>query len=128
MRDDPSDRWRQRPQPLVIARLLGQIREQVRKPPARQREELPIIGDREEHLRDRERDELGVGDLRGMTRTTAFGQEIVHAHIKCSEQSVEVGEHKTTSMVDVAIATPTFGALVMSPCGNPRRTNTESTI
>jgi hypothetical protein len=58
----------------------------------------------------------------------ALGQEIVHAHVKCGEQSVEVGEHETTSVVDVAIATPPFGALVMSPRGNPRRPNTESTI
>jgi hypothetical protein len=126
--DDAGDRRGQRAQALVVAGLLGQIREQVPQAPARQGEELAVVGNRQEHLGDRQRDELGVGDPRRPTRTAALGQEIVDAHVKCREQSVEVGEHETTSVVDVAIATPTFGALVMSPCGRPRRPNTESTI
>ncbi|MEY2515205.1 MAG: hypothetical protein QOJ89_2563, partial [bacterium] len=40
---------------------------------------------------------------------------------------VEVGVHEA-SLVDVAIATPSFGALVMSPCAPRARSNTESTI
>jgi hypothetical protein len=127
MGDDPSDRRGQRAQALVVAGLLGQIGRQVPKPPPRQGEELAVVGDRQEHLRDGQGDELGVGDARGMPRPAALGQEIIDAHVKCREQSVEVGEHETTSVVDVAIATPTFGALVMSPRATPRP-NTESTI
>src|SRR3954447_20269615 len=97
------------------------------KPPSRQGQELAVVADRQEDLRDGQGDELGVGDPRRTAGPTAPGQEIVHAHVKCREQSVEVGEHETTSVVDVAIATPTFGALVKSPRATPRP-NTESTI
>jgi hypothetical protein len=99
----------------------------VPEPPAGQGKEPAVVGDREEHLRDRQRDELGVGNARRMPGPAALGQEIVDAHVKCDDESVEVGEHETTSVVDVAIATPTFGALVMSPRATPRP-NTESTI
>ena len=128
MGDDPRDRRGQGAQALVVARLLGQVGEQVPQPPPRERQELPIVGNTQEHLGHRQRDELGIGDPRRMARTTPLGQDIVHPHVKCREQSVEVGEHETTSVVDVAIATPAFGALVMSPCGTPGRPNTESTI
>jgi hypothetical protein len=97
------------------------------KPPPRERQELAVVGDRQEHLRDCQRDELGVGNARRTPGSTALGQEIVDAHVKCREQSVEVGEHETTSVVDVAIATPTFGALAMSTRAI-QRPNTESTI
>jgi hypothetical protein len=99
----------------------------MRQPPPRQRQELAVVGDRQEHLGHAQRDELGVGDPRRTPRSAAHGQEIVDAHVKCREQSVEVGEHETTSVVDVAIATPTFGALAMSPRG-ASRPNMESTI
>ena len=125
--DDPRDRRRQGAQALVVAGLLWQVREQVPQPPPGERQELPVVWNGQEHLRDGQRDELGVGDPRRTPRTCALGQEIVHAHVKCREQSVEVGEHETTSVVDVAIATPPFGALVMSPRAIPR-SNTESTI
>jgi hypothetical protein len=117
-----------RAQALVVAGLLWQVGEQVPQPPPGERQELSIVGDAQEHLGHGERDELGVGDPRRTPRPAPLGQEIVHAHVKCREQSVEVGAHETTSVVDVAVATPTFGALVMSPCGRPRRPNTESTI
>ena len=41
--------------------------------------------------------------------------------------AIDSGKYTPTSVVDVAIATPTFGALVMSPRAIPRP-NTESTI
>ena len=117
--DDPGNRRSQRAQALVVAALLRQVGEQVPQPPMCERQKLAVVGDRQEHLRHGQGDELGVGDPRRTPRPVALGQEIVHAHIKCREQSVEVGEHETTSVVDVAIATPTFGALAMSPRGHP---------
>jgi hypothetical protein len=44
MRDDPRDPRRQSPQALVVARLLGQVREQMPEPPPGQREELAVVG------------------------------------------------------------------------------------
>jgi len=66
-------------------------------------------------LRDGERDELRVCDSWTPACTGSSRQEIVHQHIKCDEQAVKVGEHETTSVVDVAIATPTFDSPPMSP-------------
>src|SRR5215211_6908366 len=41
----PGDLRRERTDALVVARLLGQIRKQVSKPPARPGQELPITGE-----------------------------------------------------------------------------------
>ena len=81
----------------------------------------------QEHLRDGQRDELGIGDLWRTARPPPPGQEIVNTHIKCRDEGVEVGVHEA-SKVDVAISNATFGALLMSPCGHTTRSNTESTI
>jgi hypothetical protein len=59
----------------------------------------------------------------------ASGQEIVHQHIKSDEQAVEVGEHEATSVVDVAVATPTFDGLSLAPGpAITAATNSESLI
>jgi hypothetical protein len=97
----------------------------VPEPIARQRQELAVVGQPEEDLGNRERDELGVADPRRSTRSLALGQEVVHQHVNCREKGVEVGAH-VASLVDVAVATPNFGALchASSPAGG----NSESTI
>jgi hypothetical protein len=64
----------------------------------------------EEDLRHRQGDELGVRDPGLAARALPPWQEIVGQHIKCGEKGVEVGEHGA-SLVDVALATPSFGAL-----------------
>lgn len=69
----------------------------------------------QQDLRDRERDELRRGDPWASACTAAGGQEIIHQHIKCREKVGEVGEHEATSVVDVAIATPTFDDLSFPP-------------
>ena len=95
--------------------------------PARRGEELAVVRTAEEHLRDRERDELGIADPRRTARSLAGGQEIVDPHVKCGDEGVKVGEHEA-SLVDVALATPSFGALVMSPCRVVDDGNSESSI
>jgi hypothetical protein len=97
------------------------------KPPARECKELPVVGNPQEHLSDGQRDQLSVGDPGRMPRPPALGQEIVNPHVKCGDESVEVGVHEA-SLVDVAISNASFGALVMSPRANSPRPNTESTI
>jgi hypothetical protein len=71
----------------------------------------------QEHLRDRQTDQLAVADLRrpsGPRARRQGEQEVIDTHVKSDDEGVEVGEH-AASVVDVAIATPTFGALVMTP-------------
>jgi hypothetical protein len=113
--DDHADRRRQPPQPLVVAGLLRDVREQVAEPLAREAQEAPLGVAAQVDLRDRERDELRVGELWAPPCTAASRQEIVHQHVKCGEQAVKVGAHEATSVVDVAIATPTFDSRVRSP-------------
>jgi hypothetical protein len=95
---------------------------------AREREELTIVGQPQQHLTDRQRDQLGVGDLRWMSGSRADRQEVVDLHVKCNRKGVEGGVH-AASKVDVAQTTPPFDALVMSPRRRSRaRPNTESTV
>ena len=95
--------------------------------PTRERQKLAVVGNPKKHLRDGQRDELGVGDPWRTARPLPLGQEIVNTHVKCRDEGVEVGVHEA-SMVDVAIRNASFGALVMSPCDPTTRSNTESTI
>jgi hypothetical protein len=103
------------------------------EPVAGEREELSVVGESEQDLGDRQRDELGVADLRWSARPMTFGQEVVHQDVNCREKGVEVGAH-AAPLVDVAGATPDFGAFPIpsSPTqALPRKRehpNSESTI
>ena len=66
MADDQADLAGQCPQPLVVAGLLGDVREQVPEVFARQAQEPPLGPAVQQNLRDRERDELI--DVRAGTR------------------------------------------------------------
>jgi hypothetical protein len=101
-----SDLRGKRPQPAVVARLVDQHREQMPEPVARERQELAIVRQPQEHLADRERDQLGVAQLRRAARTSPTFEEIIDLDIKCDSEGVEGGEHEA-SLVDVAITTPT---------------------
>ena len=127
MREHPADRWGERSHALVVAGLLGQIDKQVPQAPTRERQELAVVGDSQEHLRDGQRDELSISDPWRTARPLPRGQQIVDTHVKCRDEGVEVGVHEA-SKVDVATSNASFGALVMSPCGQRARSNSESTI
>jgi hypothetical protein len=96
---------------------------------ARETQKPPLGMTVEQDLRDRERDQLRRSNPWASACTTSGGQEIIHQHKKCGEKVVEVGEHETTSVVDVALATPTFDGL-SSPPGTAimAATNSESLI
>jgi hypothetical protein len=85
------------------------------EPTASEAQEAPLLRAVQQHLCDRQADELRISDPRLSPWTFALGQEIVSQYVKSDEQGVEVGVHEA-SRVDVAIATPDFGTLVMSPC------------
>jgi hypothetical protein len=60
--EQPDDLWRERADALVVARLLGQIGEQVPQPPPRERENTPVAATVQPHLRDVQADHLSVAD------------------------------------------------------------------
>src|SRR6266545_268246 len=127
--DDQADLGCQRPQPLVVARLLGNVGEQMPELLAREAQEPPLGMALQQDLRDRERDELRRGDPWASACTASGRQEIVHQHVKCDEKVVEVGEHRATSVVDVAVATPTFDDLPIPPrAATTAATDSESLI
>jgi hypothetical protein len=115
MLDDQADLRGHRPQPLVVAGLQRDVGEQVPELLARKAQEPALGMTIEQDLRDRERDELRVVDPWASACTASGGQEIIHQHEKCGEKVVEVGEHEATSVVDVAVATPTFDGLSFPP-------------
>ena len=129
MVDDHADLRGESAQPLVVAGLLGDVGEQMGKAPVGQAQKPPLRMALQEDLGDRQRDELGVGDLRATACTAACRQEIVRQHVKSGEQAVEVGVHQATSVVDVAVATPAFDSLNAYPRAAPTRgLNSESII
>src|SRR5215211_4764654 len=127
--DGQADLRRERSEPLVVAGLLGDVREQMRELAAREPQEPSLGMALQQDLRDRERDELGVDDPWASSCTASGRQEIIHQHIKCGEKVVEVGEHEATSVVDVALATPTFDGLPFPPgAATTAAINSESVI
>ena len=78
---------------LQVAGPVGQQREQVRELLARDLQEARVGGDPHDRLRDRERDDLRVGqDPPGVLRR--LRQEIVSGTEHSNQQQVEVGEHR----------------------------------
>src|SRR5680860_859533 len=72
--EQARDLARQRPDALVIARLAGDVGEQVAQAPLGEADEAPLLGAVEQDLGDGEADHLGVTDLRlGANRMRKLG-------------------------------------------------------
>ena len=52
-------------------------------------------------LRDRQTDQLGIGDLWPAPGARPARQDFISQYVKCDQEGVEIGGHAATSMVDV---------------------------
>ena len=119
-----QDLRRQSPHSLVVAGLFGPVGEQVTEPIPRHRQETAIAGMVKQHLGDRQTDHLRIAGPGRAAGTTPLRQGIIHQHIKCREQGVEVGVHEA-SKGRRCKSNANFGAFATDPCPRP---NKESTI
>src|SRR5579871_3436890 len=120
----PLDRVRQAPAALVVPRLRGQLRKQVRESLPGNLEEAPIARDPHDRLRNAERDDLRVRDPSPGV-PGPLGQEIVRRAINDGAESVEVGVHRGLQ-VDGALDTADFGLSATNPSNTAN--TVESTI
>jgi hypothetical protein len=82
-------------EPLVIARLTRQVREQVPQPPVAQAQPVMLAAGAQQHLRDRQAHQLSIGQLFRLAPATADGRDhmIVDLHIQCGQEGVQVVRH-----------------------------------
>ena len=73
--DRPFDLGTEPAKALVVGGLLGQVGEQASEPVGGQGEELAVVGKPDEHLGDRQGDELGVGDPRRAACPSSLNRE-----------------------------------------------------
>jgi hypothetical protein len=82
----------------------------------------------EQDLGDGQADELAVGQLGWVARSSAGLQQLVDGDVQCDDEVVETGVHEASLEVDVARATPTLGGLVTLVTPSHPQPNTTSVI
>ena len=82
----------------------------------------------EQDLGDGQAEELAVGQLGWVAWSAAGLQQLVDGDVQCDDEVVETGVHGASPEVDVAIATPTLGGLVLPVTPRHPRPNTTSVI
>ncbi len=93
--DRPLDLRCEPAHPLGVARLLGQIGEEVAQSSPGCGNETAIVGDLQQGLGDQQGHQLRVADLlRTAPAARTLGQEVVDQGISCREKGVEVGVHR----------------------------------
>jgi hypothetical protein len=81
------------------------------QPMAGEREKLAVVGHREQHLRNRERDQLRVGELRWTPRTAMTRpEEIIKLDVESDDEGVESGGQRGLQGRR-CVNTANFGAL-----------------
>src|SRR5680860_213413 len=98
--------------PLVVARLLGNLGEEVTEVLIGKREEPAIRGDPQHGLGHTQCDHLGVGDLSSPISPLLW-QKVIGCTINNSAESVEVGVHRGLR-VDGVLDTADFGLSAFS--------------
>ena len=118
-------------QSLVVAGLVGQMREQMPQPAIADPQPAVLVMAAQQHLGDGQADQLGVRQPRLAARmpTPWVGtQQVVDGDVQCDDEVVETGVHEASLEVDVARATPTLGGLVSVVTPRHPRAHSESII
>ena len=123
--DQPAGRCREFAQPLVVARLLGQVGEQVPQMLAGGPQPAGLGGEPGQGLQHRERDQLGVGEFRGQPGlwpprpvVREGFEQVVGPGVQCGGKGVQIGVHEGLPRLGwVSSADPGH-----SPCFRPRDT------
>jgi hypothetical protein len=94
----PRHRGGQLPQPLVVARLLGQVREHQQQMGPGETQPPGLAGVAQQGLHYRQRQQFGVADLwrnpdSGSDRDTVrmSTEQIIGGHIECGGEGVQIG-------------------------------------
>ena len=85
----------------------------------------------QQHLGDRQADQLAVGQPRLAAGTPASwvgAQQLVDGDVQCDDEVVETGAHGASLEVDVATATPTLGSPVSVVTAPRPHSDSESII
>jgi hypothetical protein len=93
-------------EPLVVLALAQQQREQVPDLLRRGAQPVPLVVIAQQHLRDRQADQLGVGHLRRLARAAAAKTQggdaaVGQLHVECDQESAQVGDHDEFPWSDV---------------------------
>ena len=118
-------------QPLVVAGLVGQIREQMPEPAVAEPQPAVLVMAAQQDLGDRQTDQLGIRQARLAARVASAGvgaQQVIDDDVQCGDEVVETGVHGASLEVDVAEATPTLGGLVSVVTPRRPRSHSESII
>src|SRR5919202_677 len=118
-------------QPLVVAGLVRQIREQVPQPAVAQPDPAVLTMAAQQDLGDRQADEFGIRQPGLAARIPAAGvgtQQLIDDAVQCDDEVVEGGVHEASLEVDVAMATPTLGGLVLVVTTRHPHSDSESII
>ena len=118
-------------QPLVVAGLVGQIREQMPESAVAEPQPAVLVMAAQQDLGDRQADQLGIRQPRLAARVPAAGvgaQQVIDDDVQCGDEVVEGGVHGASLEVDVATATPTLGGLVSVVTPQRPRSHSESII
>lgn len=98
------------------------------QPCVREAQPVRLAGEPEQHLCDRQADQLGVGQQRWPTQPPAVGQQVVDGDVQCGDEVVKTGVHEVLR-VDVAVATPSLDGLAsFTPQPTPTTPTTLETI
>jgi hypothetical protein len=82
----------------------------------------------EQGLGDGQAEEFGVAEFGWPAWSAAGFGQLVDGDVRCDDEVVEAGVHGASLEVDVAVATPTLGGLVLCVTPRPSRPNTASVI
>jgi hypothetical protein len=125
---DLGDQRGRAAQAAVVGGLAADVGEQVPQPVGDRSQPAAFGAVAEQDLGHGQAEEFAVGQLGWVARAPAGFQQLVDGDVQCDDEVVETGVHEASLEVDVALATPTLGGLVL--CVTPRhpRPNTTSVI